>query len=198
MKKRYLALNTALVLALSAIPLTLASCADGKTSSTSAVGFVSTDEDKAEPYDAEGMHFSAGSGFYKSGFLLTITADGGGEIYYTLDGSIPTANSTRYTAPIEIKDASAEENRLSAHRDIAQPIAAAEDFVPGSEVDKATVVRAVVIGKNGGQSPVVSNTYFVGFDDKADYYKKYKVVSLMTDEENLFDAEKGIYVTGKS
>lgn len=198
MKKRYLALNTALVLALSAIPLTLASCADKKTSSTSAVGFVSTDEDKAEPYDAEGMHFSAGSGFYKSGFLLTITADDGGEIYYTLDGSIPTANSTRYTAPIEIKDASAEANRLSAHRDIAQPIAAAEDFVPGSEVDKATVVRAVVIGKNGEQSPVVSNTYFVGFDDKADYYKKYKVVSLMTDEENLFDAENGIYVTGKS
>jgi hypothetical protein len=198
MKKRYLALNTALVLALSALPLTLTSCADSKTSSTSAVGFVSTDEDKAEPYDAEGMHFSAGSGFYKSGFTLTISADDGGEIYYTLDGSIPTANSTRYTAPIEIKDASAEANRLSAHRDIAQPIAAAEDFVPGAEVDKATVVRAVVIGKNGGQSPVVSNTYFVGFDDKADYYKKYKVVSLMTDEENLFDAEKGIYVTGKS
>ena len=96
-----------------------------------------------------------------------------------------------------IKDASAEENRLSARKDIAQPIDAAEDFVPKSAVDKATVVRAVAIGKNGEQSPVVSNTYFVGFAQKADYYKKYKVVSLMTDEGNLFDPEKGIYVTGK-
>jgi len=194
-------MNVLLALSVSCIPFSAVSCSDGKTGSRTASatgGFVSADIGEAVPFDAEGMHFSAKSGFYKQGFSLTISADDGADIYYTLDGSIPTADSTKYTAPIEIKDASAEENRLSAHKDIAQPIAAADDFVPKSAVDKATVVRAVAIGKNGRQSPVVSNTYFVGFDDKADYYKKYKVVSLMTDEENLFDYEKGIYVTGKT
>ncbi|MBR6996704.1 MAG: CotH kinase family protein [Ruminococcus sp.] len=201
MKCKHIAMNVLLALSVSCIPFSAVSCSDGKTGSRTASatgGFVSADIGEAVPFDAEGMHFSAKSGFYKQGFSLTISADDGADIYYTLDGSIPTADSTKYTAPIEIKDASAEENRLSAHKDIAQPIAAADDFVPKSAVDKATVVRAVAIGRNGRQSPVVSNTYFVGFDDKADYYKKYKVVSLMTDEENLFDYEKGIYVTGKT
>ena len=198
MKHRHTAASILLALTVSFIPFSAASCSDKKANSSSSPPvFGETAPEAAVPLDADGMHFSAQSGFYNNGFSLTITADDGADIYYTLDGSIPTADSTKYTSPIEIKDASAEENRLSARKDIAQPIDAAEDFVPKSAVDKATVVRAVAIGKNGEQSPVVSNTYFVGFADKADYYKKYKVVSLMTDEGNLFDPEKGIYVTGK-
>jgi hypothetical protein len=72
---------------------------------------VETAPEAAVPLDAEGMHFSAKSGFYNNGFSLTITADDGADIYYTLDGSIPTADSTKYTSPIEIKDASAEEKQ---------------------------------------------------------------------------------------
>ena len=169
MKHRHTAASILLALTVSFVTFSAASCSDKKTdSSSSPPVFGETAPEAAVPLDAEGMHFSAKSGFYNNGFSLTITADDGADIYYTLDGSIPTADSTKYTSPIEIKDASAEENRLSARKDIAQPIDAAEDFVPKSAVDKATVVRAVAIGKNGEQSPVVSNTYFVGFADKAD------------------------------
>ena len=150
MKHRHTAASILLALTVSFIPFSAASCSDKKAnSSCSPPVFGETAPEAAVPLDAEGMHFSAKSGFYNNGFSLTITADDGADIYYTLDGSIPTADSTKYTSPIEIKDASAEENRLSARKDIAQPIDAAEDFVPKSAVDKATVVRAVAIGKNG-------------------------------------------------
>ena len=196
-----------LLVSLSCVILTLASCSSGTeadksssdnsdmiSASESADEIVNVD---TEPFEAEGMKFSAKSGFYDSGFELSISADDGAEIYYTLDGSIPTDKSIHYESPFIIKDRSSEKNKLSSHTDIAQPIECSDDFVPKAEIDKATIVRAMTIDKNGRQSAVVSNTYFVGFDKKADFYKNRKIVSLITDEENLFDYEKGIYVTGK-
>lgn len=54
------------------------------------------------------------------------------------------------------------------------------DELPDEPVDKATVVRAIAVDKNGAHSSTVTNTYFVGFDSKADYYGDVKVVSLVT------------------
>ncbi|MCR4646697.1 MAG: CotH kinase family protein [Oscillospiraceae bacterium] len=150
-----------------------------------------------DPFDAEGMHFSMKSGFYDSAFSLTITAPEGSVVYYTLDGSTPTAQSLRYEAPIPIYDRSPEENTLSMHTDIAQPAAYAKRFLPQKPVDKATVVRAVAVDTNGNESGVVTNTYFVGSDEKASYYQDTKIVSLVMDEGDLFDYAHGIYVTGK-
>lgn len=149
------------------------------------------------PLNAEGMHFSVKSGFYENEFHLSISAAEGTEIYYTLDGSTPDASSTRYTEPILIADRTPEKNTLSAKTGIAQPLEAAEAFLPKSTVDKATVVRAIAINPNGAQSGVVSNTYFVGFGEKAKYYQSTKIISLITDPDRLFDYETGIYMAGK-
>lgn len=201
MNKRYTALFAALLVIFQA---GLTACtrqqpaADNSSLSEkekSAAGTEAPAEADAEPFDAEGMHFSAKSGFYKDAFSLTISAEDGAEIYYTTDGSDPTADSTQYTGPIEIKDRSSEPNVLSMHTDVT---AGEEAAVPKDPVDKATVLKAVKIAADGTQSPVVVNTYFVGFEQKADYYRDMKVISVVTDEANLFDYDTGIYVAGKT
>ncbi|MBR1459751.1 MAG: CotH kinase family protein [Oscillospiraceae bacterium] len=136
--------------------------------------------------------FSAASGFYDSAFDLTITAPAGTTVYYTTDGSDPSTDSEKYSAPIRVEDMTNTPNRLSAKTDIAAGGADA----PSGNVDKAAVIRAVAVDAQGRISDPVTRTYFVGKTNSG-YYKTMKVVSLVTDPDNLFDYETGIYCLGK-
>lgn len=131
---------------------------------------------------------SAESGFYEESFELTITAEDGANVYYTLDGSIPTMDSILYEAPIVISAGGGRENSVT--------------FVPNITTDwmhdngeshpnAATVLRAVVIDDNGLAGEVVTATYFVGPTG----YEEHMVISIVADPEDLF-GESGIYVTG--
>ncbi len=112
--------------------------------------------------------FSHNGGFYTQEFDLVIKAnDADAEIYYTLDGSVPTKESKRYLEPI--------------------PIAA--------KSNKASVVRARTYREGYPKSDIITQSYFVGKDIYSSY--NIPVISLVTDPENLFDYEKGIYVAGK-
>ncbi len=137
------------------------------------------------------------SGFYEEPFEFVIDVKEGSRIYYTLDGSIPDKEDNLYSGPISITDISSEENKLSARTDITAPSMWGNVVAPGGPVDKATVVRYVEEDSNGELSEVQNFTYFVGYQDKDDYYRNVKVISLVTDPDNLFDPEKGIYVTGR-
>lgn len=137
------------------------------------------------------------SGFYEEPFDLVLEAEGNGRIFYTLDGSIPDKEDMVYTGPIRITDISSEDNQLSARTDIMAPTMWGGAFAPSSPVDKATVIRYAEEDANGELGEVNTSTYFVGYQDKDDYYSNVKVISLVTDPDNLFDDEKGIYVTGK-
>lgn len=137
--------------------------------------------------------FSVESGFYDAPFELTITAGENEVIYYTLDGSDPTAESFRYTAPVKVEDASSRENVYAARTDLSPT----RTYVPPFKVDKATILRAVSINeRDQTASRIVSKVYFVGYD-KREEYDSLPVVSLVTDPDNLFDMKTGIYGNGE-
>lgn len=150
---------------------------------------------------------SHNSGFYESEFQLTLSAPKNSEIYYTLDGSVPSKNSLHYSSPITISNKSNTPNIYSARTDVAayfrtdllekyQP----EDrtyhpyVVPDYLIDKCTVIRAVSINSIGIVSEIVSASFFVELSPED--YQNCNIISLVTDPDNLFDPDIGIYVTG--
>ncbi len=152
--------------------------------------------------------FDRGSGFYDDSFYLKI--QGGGRIFYTLDGSEPDENSSRYIFPIKIADASSNPNVYSMLEETAPHLI--EEFseiygiqnshnyffaLPASEVDKATVVRAVRIDGKGNKSEVINAVYYVGMQEKSGY-DNIRVVSIISDPDSLFNEDHGIYMIGSS
>jgi len=134
--------------------------------------------------------FSNESGFYESPFELEIETMKGGTIYYTLDGSEPTEESLKYKEPIVIENISNRPNILTSVRNVVKDWA--EYYPDTTLVDKAVIVRAMVIDEKGNTSKVSTRTYFV---DESDYERKY-VVSIVADFDEMF-GEQGIFVTGK-
>ncbi len=156
----------------------------------------------------EAPSFSHESGFYDNPFYLKINVPKGTTVYYTLDCSDPDTSSLKYTAksPIYLKNATENKNVYSARTDTSAGFLTdliksrknAEEIpgyvVPKYNVDKCNVVRAVAVTKDGRNSEIVTGSYFVGIS--ADSYENAKIVSIVTDPDNLFDSKKGIYVLG--
>lgn len=145
--------------------------------------------------------FSAESGFYSEGFDLTLSGDESYDIYYTLDGSDPTTSETAILyegESIEIYDPSSQPNVHSAHAfdDGAAAMSLSEYNIPADPVDKAMIVRACARNSKNQVSDIVTKTYFVGYVGEDTYYDDVTVVSLVTDPDNLFDPDTGIYVVG--
>ena len=146
--------------------------------------------------------FSEKSGFFENEFFLTLSSpEEEVEIYYTLDSSNPQNSSTAqiYKKPIKIYDRSSEPNFYAEIGDDENSplfIGSMGGYKkPKYLIDKAMVVRAYSKNKEG-KSNIVQHTYFVTTGNLYNY-KDFTVVSLVTNPENLFDPEKGIYVVGK-
>ena len=133
------------------------------------------------------------SGFYENEVAVTITAKKEMTIRYTLDGSDPTSDSPEYTVPLTLTDPSKNPDQYASRTDITE-----EDsgyLPPETPVDKAVVLRAAAFDSQGGVSNTVTATYFLDFSEK-EGYEDAVTLSLVTDPENLFSSEKGIYVRG--
>ena len=110
------------------------------------------------------------------------------------------------SGPILVQDASPNVNVYSNIADVSVYMDQAlleknnatkmHDYQPPEQpVDKITVVRAVSIDPKGNRSQINDAVYFVGFGTKSGY-EGLNMMSVVTDPSNLFDPEKGIYVTG--
>ena len=155
-----------------------------------------TNEDLTPPI------FSHASGFYPENFTLKLSSQKKATIYYTLDSSDPKTSNTskEFTDGILIYDRSSEPNIYSIYgEDDDSPLSISRFqkyyHPPNYPVEKAMVVRAVAKNGNGNFSEVVSETYFVT-DKDLNRYKNITVISLVTNPDNLFSPDYGIYVTG--
>ena len=115
---------------------------------------------------------SLGSGLYHGAQSLTITVPSNCYVTYTLDCTTPTKSSTRYNEGASLN--------ISAN----------------------TVIRAKAFSQNGSQyeSEVVSNTYIiVGTTETTEAHDtSLNMVYLVTDPDNLWNKDYGIYVVGNN
>ena len=145
--------------------------------------------------------FSKESGFYTEEFLLTLsTSSGSSKIFYTIDGTNPTNSTTtkEYKDPIQIIDRSQEPNIYSNYEeDMDSPYSLSYNKKykkPPFPLEKAMVIRAA--SKNGDiYGNVTSKTYFITKAELSQF-QRFTVISLVTDPDNLFDADRGIMVLG--
>lgn len=139
------------------------------------------------------LTFSLASGFYEAPMPLEITCDvEGARIYYTTDGSVPDETDALYDEVITLMWTTEKEDPLSK----ITGITLGETWVPQKDFPSAHIIRAVAIMPEGTRSPVVSGTYFIGYD-REELYGDTALMLLVIDPSHLFDYETGIYVTGK-
>ena len=113
---------------------------------------------------------SLDSGVYHGAQTVSMEVPAGTYVTYTLDCTTPTESSTRYRAGEQLT------------------------------FDKNAVLRARAFSENGTlyKSPVISNTYvIVGDKQTTDAHDStLPVCFLVTDPDNLFNVDYGIYVVG--
>lgn len=147
--------------------------------------------------------FSLESGFYSANAVRELSISSSDTVYYTLDGSDPTTSDTAkvYSGAIPMYDRSIDENVYSKyqHEDNSPySVTLQQRYSANPEkFDKATVIRAAAKSDDGTFSRVITKTIFVMSDEKLKYYSGIPVVSLVTDPDNLFDKDRGIYVAGQ-
>lgn len=140
--------------------------------------------------ELENPKFSKKAGFYDDEFDLILSTENKDlDIYYTLDGSEPTLESNIYTEPIKISSREGELNHL-ANIKTSESYSSILSKQGSEEVYKGTVVRARTCKDGVLSNDIVTNSYFIN----PNY--TLPILSIVTDEDNFFGYENGIYVPG--
>ena len=101
---------------------------------------------------------------------------------------MPTVNSALYSDSLFLSSLDKKPNDISE-------IPTAEQWYPPKEnVFKAHVLRAAAFIEGQRISQVYTKTYFVDEDIVGRYH--FPIISLVTENANLFDNDSGIYVKG--
>ncbi len=156
--------------------------------------------------------FSLAAGYYNSEQLLSLNAEPGDIIYYTLDGTEPTDQSMVYSSPIHLDfdsiPAGQPEQRITAFQGPHQPYSYIRTaptsqigpnptfwYIPSGTIFKASVVNAKVYRPGVGLGPTITRSYFIDPRMLSNRYT-LPVLSLVSDPKNLFDYYSGIYIPG--
>ncbi len=140
--------------------------------------------------------FSHNAGFYNSTIDLSIESLLGDSVFYTIDGSDPTPESKFYKSKLTLENNSSAPNvwceipTTPAQELISNPAWQSPDLL----VDKANIIRCASFRNGFKTSETYTRTYLID----SEVFEKYDmpIVSLITDGDNLFDHNTGIYVPG--
>ena len=136
-------------------------------------------------------------GFYISPFYLKINSLSDDTIYYTLNGSIPTKYSNvfkdslffdyKYSSPnIFAEIPTSPDQSLISHK-AWEPLE--------NNIHKASILRCASFNNGVRTSNIYTHTFLID----SMIFEKYDlpVISLITEMENLFSEDSGIYIPGK-
>jgi hypothetical protein len=138
-------------------------------------------------FNVDTLMVSLNSGFYDAPVSVSLAnLHPGNKIMYTLDGDDPDEESDVFNNPLYMEDLTPHKNRF------ANKVETTEE--PGNAIFKANILRAVVYSGGCPASNEICNTYFINKSIKDRY--GVPIVSLITDKDNLFDDEIGIYTFG--
>ncbi len=136
--------------------------------------------------------YSDPGGFYEESFEWSILVNPDLTVRYTLDGTAPTPESTRYTHPMFL------DSSMLSPANISQIAISPPDlYHPPSpnRVQKAIIIRAAIFNDSGMQlSDILTHTYFIrslGIEPSP-----LPVLSIAANHPDLFDYETGIFVPG--
>ncbi|MCH2215268.1 MAG: CotH kinase family protein [Flavobacteriales bacterium] len=133
--------------------------------------------------------FSSPSRVFESETEVYLTHSLGHEIRYTLNGSIPTAQSSLYTGPFSFGDATEQEAVFSY-------ISTSYNWEePDGEILQTNTIRAMSFSDGISTSQVFTKSYPIG-PEIADLFQEYPVFSIQVDGDSLFDYHRGIHVPG--
>jgi hypothetical protein len=124
---------------------------------------------------------TAAGGHYPKGVTFEVIPSEATTLTYSLDGSEPGPAHSEYTEPFFLNAAS------------DQAISSTGSY--GETLSVTAVVRVRAFEEGLWPSRIVTNTYFL---DDEEFSEDLKVFSLVTDPENLWDEETGIYVLGNN
>lgn len=152
---------------------------------------------QSEGKDPTAVQFSLAPGIYQDDLVSVELSSGiDGEIYYTLDGSEPTQESSHYDAPIALTDRTPEPSIVFSSSAIDDMVIMDGAVIDDPTLPKANVLRAVCVADDGSVGPIATGTYFVGIDS-AELYGDVPIISIVTDPANLLDYDTGILVGGR-
>lgn len=142
---------------------------------------------------------SLGSGYYEKDTILNLTcSDSSHEIYYTLNGALPSTEGLKYEGVIglTIDDFGSNDISLIPTTPLEGPWPLPTYiWKTPKNVNKAHVIRFAAFKDGVIKSQIYNSTFFINPQKSARY--TLPVISLITDSINLFDYEKGIYIPGK-
>lgn len=141
--------------------------------------------------------FSKNGGLYPDALEVSVAAENGDRVYYTLNGPAPTVADKVF--PKSLKFFPRVDNVLSQIP--TTPLSGKEylsSFIwhaPLEERNTAYVLRCRSFNKGKPSSKVYSMTYIV--DPEIDELLDFPILSIIADSTDLFGYDNGIYVPGK-